>query len=341
MGSETTIGPTIYRGPQYLIPQLYILGGIEFLICLCCLCYSLYVYKTYISTKREKINKSLKYMNFCGMLSFLFCSISQSINIYYWNSFYWTFSTTQTITWYLTWFWWSLGIFMSYLLFLNRIKTTFKNSIYEPKHKTMIYLYILLTMYAIIWIFAAFIPYTIYIFNVDRDIIFEIEFILSIPITLIDILITASMTFIFVSRIYKLILLQTKTTFNEELQNVRDFARTSNSPSSHVRVTLLITNQHRVLMTVSVKIALLAITSLVSSLILITLRAISFFMSYKSVIAKCAAMWIQFDTIISCLCLVLFLPKTQRAFSILCCCCNALSKKCMERYVKNSTVQTP
>ena len=53
--------------------------------------------------------------------------------------------------------------------------------------------------------------------------------------------------------------------------------------------------------------------------------------------AKCAAMWIQFDTIISCLCLILFLPKTNTAYNILCYCCKILSRKCMEKYVKYST----
>eukprot|EP01084_Bolivina_argentea_P113621 202468_1 len=299
-----------YRNPHYLIPQLYILGGVEFIVCFVSLCYSLYIYKT---DKQITSKHVLKYMNFFGILSFLCCDISQCINIYYWNVYYWQYSTTQTITWYLTWLFWSCGIFMSYLLFLNRITTTFKQSTFEPSAKTIYYLYSLLFIYGLLWIIACFSPVFTYLFhNITRSLIFKVEFIISIPITIFDILITCSMIYIFVSRLYKLILMQTSMIYNEQYEILN--ISLNEFDSTRMRMSLLWTSRLTQMMKVSVKISILTITSLTSSFILITLRSISFFLSYKSPLAKCAAMWMQFDTIISCLCLLLFLPKTQKGF---------------------------
>ena len=329
----TNSSPTAYRSPDYIIPQVVILGGIELIVCFGSLCFSIYVYRTH--DHHIPLSSSLKCMNLWGIISFLLCNISQCINIYCWNMYYWEFSAVQTMTWYTTWFFWSSGIFMSYLLFLNRIETTFNKSAFSPPPRTMLCLYWLLSIYGCIWMTASLLPIVLYVrssvSSLDRSSVFEIEFILSIPICIIDVIITLSMTHIFVSRLYRLILLQTRMSYEEQMDRAQ---------AERLRVSLLMTNKQHRMIGVSVKIAILAISSLLSSLILISFRAISFFMRYESPLAKVAAIWIQMDTMISCLCLVLFLPKTQKAFDFFCCCCNALLSKYMEKAGKHSTLET-
>eukprot|EP01084_Bolivina_argentea_P285363 489340_1 len=172
-----------YRNPDWVVPQLFI-GSIECIVCLCCLCCSLYIYRIYYPMEKISLPKTLQLLNMFGILSFLCCSIAQCINIYYYNTFYWTFSTVQTLSWYLIWVFWCFSQFISYLLFLNRIESSFQNSIYEITKCIKTYLYMLLILYALLWITAHLIPFLLFVFNdkINRNTMYRIKFYFSIPI---------------------------------------------------------------------------------------------------------------------------------------------------------------
>merc|ERR1712096_73499 len=203
---------------------------------------------------------------------------------------------------------------MTYLLFLNRIETTFGGSSFQPSRCTIHSLYVLLTLYFLIWCTACTLPIANELFEVGilRETLFDVQYVLSVPIGLVDVTLSISMTYIFVSRLYRLILLQTAG--NSMIRRRID---------EHLEVHgSFLSHSHYQMIRISVKIAVLAITSLTSSLILLSFRAVSFYLSYESPMAKVAAIWIQVDVMLSCLCLLLFLPKTQRGFLCFCCLCH-------------------
>ena len=122
----------------------------------------------------------------------------------------------QAMSWYASGFCWSFGQFISYLLFLNRIKKAFQYSSHEPSKCTMVCQYALLTIFEILWIIASISPFGLIIdfedhfnFTYTRKTMWTINFYLTIPITCLDVIISLSMTYIFVSRLYKIILSQT------------------------------------------------------------------------------------------------------------------------------------
>merc|ERR1719293_381557 len=51
-------------------------------------------------------------------------------------------------------------------------------------------------------------------------------------------------------------------------------------------------------------------------------------------------MWLQVDTMISCVCLLLFLPRTQRGFDVFCCCCNYVLTRIMKKALQIHTVES-
>ena len=344
------MAPSKYRNPDWIIPQLVVLGGIEFIVCACCLFYSIYVYRRNDKPDPRDDGRtrfsatSLKYMNFCGVTSFLLCCIVQCINLWYWNVYYDDFSAIQTLTWYATWFLWSVGMFMTYSLFLHRIRTTFRKSAFAPSTITRYYLYILMTIYAMLWITASILPLFIYIDigggTMSRERVFEIESAFSLPIAAVDVLLTVSMTLIFVSRLHHLISMQIADHYESIELKEQNKSALSDSPWPRTgrRTLSFLSHSHSKMIAVSVKVAVLAITSLTSSVLLLGFRPVSFFMAYQTAMDKVASMWIQMDTMISCLCLVLFTPSTQRGFDCLCCCCNVVVSKCMRRSLQNGDV---
>lgn len=182
-----------------------ILGCIAIIICLTSLCYSIYVYKTYrpFDNKNQSLSLSLKILNFCGVLSFLLCAISQTIGGYYFNYIYWKWTTVQTLTWHFTYLFWSCGQFFSYLLFLNRIKETFQSSYYSPSKLAIYYIHSLLAIFGITWLVANIVPFMLFFPHdgMTREIMHKIEFYCSLPIMSIDIILIVSMTYMFVSRL--------------------------------------------------------------------------------------------------------------------------------------------
>ena len=329
---------TVYRNPSYVISQLAILGGIEFIVTFGCLLYAIYHYR---DKKNGKSFQTVRILTFCGILSYLLCSIVQCVNIWYWNVYYNEYSSIQTLTWYTTWCLWSIGMVMTYSLFLNRIQTTFKKSALAPSKITRYYLYILLLIYSVLWIIASILPIFIYIdiegTTLSQDTVFQIGSALSLPIALIDILLSVSMTYIFVSRLHHLV--STQIVEHHESMEMDNVQRGRRSVRTRSRRTLsFLSNTHSKMIQISVKVAVLSITSLTSSVMLMIFRAISFFFAFRTVVDKVASMWIQIDVMISCLCLVLFIPSTQRGFDRLCCCCNWVVMKCMRRSLQRVDV---
>ena len=229
----------------------------------------------------------------------------------------------------------------TYSLFLNRIKTTFKNSALALSIITRYYLYILMSLYIFLWFIASIIPLFIYInirgVSVSRDRVFQIESALSLLIAVIDILLSVSMIYIFVSRLHHLVSTQIVDHYESiEMDNVQRGRRNVRTRSR--RTLSFLSNTHSKMIEISVKVAVLAITSLTSSVMLMVFRAVSFFFGYRTVVDKVASIWIQIDVMISCVCLVLFIPSTQRGFDRLCCCCNWIAIKCMRRSLQRVDV---
>ena len=331
---------SIYRGPHWIVPQLYILGIIECISCFGCLFYSLYIYKTANPVKKLKHGKDpllirTRYIHCIAISSFCLCSISHCINIYWYNKYYWTYTPIMDITWYFTWFSWSFAQFLSYLSFLNRIIMVFNQSAFSVKNYTKSYLYILLSMYITLWMILCIIGWT----NIDPTQVYTIEWILSIPLTLIDVLITVSMTLIFVSRLYKLVLIQTLSNKDEPFSDHENNADGNRHSINTLNTSLLITSKEIRLIQVSVRITILSTTSLISSLLLMAFRAISYWYDYVSIFDKISAIWLQIDVIINCVALMLFLPKTQKGFNIFCWCCKKLLSRYITKAVHRDTVQ--
>lgn len=327
------MAPT-YRNPEWGIVQLSIAVS-ESVVISFCLLYTLYIYKTWNPTKRNNaLSKTFKLMNLLGIISFLLCSISQCINVYYWNVYWWTFSTIQIISWYFNAFFWSFGQFMSYLLCLNRIKTTFTNSAYEPKKFVLYYIYSLLILYELTWIIKTITPIIFWkdiIKNTSfsQNILYKIQFYLTIPIIILDVMITLSMSYIFVSRLFKMILMQTR-------MRMESFEANSIDGPSYLRQSLILTNQNLTFIEICAKITILSVTSLFSSCVFISLNAIAYYQNFAGPLDKVRAIWLQIDTAISCICLLLFLPKTQWIYNKLCC----IGKKITARFMKKGLHQT-
>ena len=213
-----------YRNPKWLLPSL-ILGGFEFFVCFSCLCYSIHIRRQHAAASRASrknlsaASPSLKYIHLCGIICFLVCSIVHSVNAWYWNIEYDHYSFIQTMTWYIAWLFWSTGIFMTYLLFLHRIRVTFKNSSLQPSRCTLHILYILLTLYFVLFLGSNILPIFLYEkiggFTINRREMYRIEFIVVVGIALLEVIISLSMTGIFVLRLYSLILMQTVHHYDE------------------------------------------------------------------------------------------------------------------------------
>ena len=170
----------------------------------------------------------------------------------------------------------------------------------------------------------------------------EAEFYCSLPIMIIDIIITLSMTFVFVSRLYQLTVSRTQM-YHVEVS--KTFTNTNNDYENSRNEPLLYDDTNRELINVAIKITILTVTSLLSSVILIIFRAIVNFIAFHKSLSNALlydvfqSFWLQIDTIISCLCFLLFLPKTEKGFKCLCCVCIAMVSKCMRGSLYVTTME--
>ena len=84
-------------------------------------------------------------------------------------------------------------------------------------------------------------------------------------------------------------------------------------------------------MRLSVKIAVLSITSLLSSLAFVSLDALSTYYQWEHSMRWLLYWWLQIDIVITCFCLTLFLARTEKVYNMLCCCCIFIGQRWMRR----------
>ena len=368
------------RNPNWVLPNI-IAGSTVTFICLCCLAYSIYVFRISRRNRKLALTRAFKLLNIFGIISFTTASILQCIYSYYFHTFYWMYSFTQTSTWNLMWFFWSTGQITSYWIFLNRIITSFHRSVHQVSKFTKYSIAFLITTYQFLWTLSSFLPFVFYIewIPINREDEYRMEFYLVIPTTLMDLMIVCWMTFIFSSRLYRLILAQTTAEYEEQKSMIscgssftvnstgsgfpsmigngsnggstpsstfssESFPSTFlssvvSSPRDGTKQSLLKDREKKMIRVIS-KISILSVTSLVSSMTLVTLRAIGNVTSWPadSMLGIVLVFVFQIDTTISCLCLVLFLPKTEKMFTVLCCCCNRILSGVMKESLYHSTV---
>ena len=174
---------------------------------------------------------------------------------------------------------------------------------------------------------------------------YDIEFIVVVVIAILEVIISLSMTGIFVLRLYSLILMQTVHHYDEAIRPP------PGSPAfglSHKLIrtrtqemSVLEESKHHRMLRISVKTAILTFVSLTSSSTLMALRAAKCYeMHPDSLVGRLSEIWMRTDTMISCICLVLFLPRTQWAFNIFCGCCNRILSGLMRKSLQKSTVRS-
>ena len=295
----------------------------ESVICLGCLFSTIYIQCT---TPKRKHNGCTK-ISFCtdfGIVCFVMCSVSMAI-------FYWTYDPSEPptllsmIPYLFVKFGWNFGQFCSYFVFIFRVIDTFSNSALKIPRVSSICLVILLTLYESAWIVKCVAPLLFWLDFVhphshffDTNLAKTIYY-LTIPIFVFDLLITVSMTYMFISRLFMVMRLHTETIRG------RQFRVEALHQSLHGD------GQNRHLLDLSVKISVLSITSLLSTLIYVSLDAVVIFFDSDQFMAYILSICLEIDTIISCLCLTLFLARTERIYRILCCCCVGVQYRWMKQ----------
>merc|ERR550525_535584 len=94
--------------------------------------------------------------------------------------------------------------------------------------------------------------------------------------------------------------------------------------------TLKADGRNRQMMTLSVKITVLSCVSLLSSLLFVSFMATAIYLQFTVYMDFITNLWLQISTMISTLCLTLYIARTERAYDVLCCCCNILGYRYMK-----------
>merc|ERR1712176_475840 len=162
--------------------------------------------------------KRIDILHIFALISFLICSIIQSIDTYFWNIVYWRYFAYHNLAWYGLWLFYAIGQTLCYLCFLNRSIMTFKHTEHALSHCFVAYIWVLLTLYLTIWSGLCLEG----LFDGDRDRVFVIESALSIPLIIVDILITIPMTYCFVVRLYRVIVAQTVSSIHWSGDSISD-----------------------------------------------------------------------------------------------------------------------
>ena len=212
---------------------------------------------------------------------------------------------------------WSFGQFCSYLVFLFRLIDVFWGSAMQVARNTIVSLAIMIILYETMWVIhcaANFIWWmeSIKAFNICHQKLFNQSRHLSFIIILIlDVLITISMTYLFVTRLYMEMWSQVNDVDDHNLRMIA--LNQSLGPNE-------LNNR---LMHLSVKAAVLSIVTMLSSLLWIApMTVVSFVESSPAhVLGNILDFLQQVDTVISSLCLILFLTKARGLYRILCRCC--------------------
>ena len=330
--------PPLYKGPFWLPIDIFI-GVIQSIACFACLMYTLFAY----SNIKKSITKSFIILTIICLLFMFMTAITMTINGYYYNAIWWTHTPMTYNTWSLGWLFWSFGQGMSYILFIIRLQTIFKGTSYKLSIYTIIYLSSVIFIYITLWISMTCIP--LYLLNKDEnessrrrnitdDELRDVQWYFSFIVPLLDIIITISMIYMFISKLYKLLITQTVN----QMENQNDINE-CDTPSMSFK--------DRQLMNVSVKVSILCITSLISSILTVIFRGMAYYLNESDqddgisyvVFNNLQVIWLQIDTVISGICIVLFLPKTKRGYEIFCCCCHKIMSKYYSQNLRKNSIR--
>ena len=298
---------------------------LQSLICFGCLLYFAR------SHHRRSTSRTIAFCTFVGIASFIFSGVLQGIHAWIW---YTTDSFNPTgfgaLMLNLSLLCWSLGQFCSYLIFVYRLKDAFVESAYYLRKCTIIYIVSLQITQQIMWIILSIVRYVFYSGSAPKselNVLYQIQLWIPSLILILDVVISISMTYLFVSRLFMVMRGQTRT--------VHDQHRRMNA----LNESLNIHGQNRRLLELSVKITILSISALLSSLIFFAVSADAYiygvrhgFDSGRYIFkAFCVNAWLAIGNVINCVCLILFLQSTKVMYEKLCCCCIAFCSCCIRR----------
>ena len=316
-----------YQNRTWGIIQL-VIAVFQSIICLFCFVFTMYIYsmsrKNIRSNEHTLMSVIVPSCTFLGIAAFLFTSICQSIDFWQWNT------NTPSTARFITFFCWSFGQFCCYLVFFFRLIAAFRYSAYKIPRITIIYLVTLLILYEIAWSIYCVFGYCFWSgIGSYALVLLHIEFSMTIPIVILEILITISMIYMFLSRLFLVMKMQIETSHDHyRRMDVLDESLKSNGQNRH-------------LLDLSIKIAALSMNSLLSSLLFIVLGVITYFygVDFPVSVLLCLLWW-QIDTVINCICLVLFLKRANVFYDFLCCGCITLFSRCMTYRLSNSVQMT-
>jgi len=336
--TENQVPP--HKGPIWLEIDLTI-GIIQCIATFACLVYAIYLYRDI----KDKLTKSFIILTLVCLMLFVWTAIVFTINGYYYNAIWWAHTPMTWNTWPLGWLCWSLGQCVSYILFILRLQAVFQTSAYQLSIYTKIYLTVMLSIYVILWTVVSAIPMYQLNGNQEKDDIAEEELrdfqlYSSFALSAMDVVITVSMIYMFVSRLNKLLVESTTNRMGESSDGRSNDGFDSPKPR--------LTFQQKALINVAIKVTILSLVSLVSSMLTVMGRGMMYLlngdlgwddtMAYVAVVNG-HVIWLQIDTIISGICVVLFLPRTEDGYRLLCWCCHKLMSKRYSKSLKQSSIR--
>ena len=280
-------------------------------ICLACLIFTIFIQ---CRIHERSISRMIPCCTFTGVLSFLFSGIS--LALYYWSFIYFDYIYFESG---FEVFCWAIGQFCSYLVFFLRLMDSFDGSVYRVPRRACIGLVSLIILYETAWIIQ-FVG-GVFLFWPHQSLTRICLFIL---ILVLDIVITVVMCYMFIFRLFAVMRGQALSVHDRHVQ-MEELYRSLNVDGTNYR-----------LLNLSVKISTLSIISLLSSLIFVVLNTIIYYTNWRKPTAitfwtvhnlEVKNIWLSIDTVISCICLTLFL--SSRLYQVLCCCCVSLGNRCM------------
>lgn len=145
---------------------------------------------------------------------------------------------------------------------------------------TIITIVTLLALYESAWIGGWIAPLLIWSESTfSQDLLYEIEVYTTIPVVILDVSITVSMTYHFISRLLMVMV-------NQAVHVHDGYQRMDLLPKS-----LSAGGRNRRLISFSVRLAVLSITSLLSTFIFITFNALSYFYNFYGPMDKICVLW--------------------------------------------------
>ena len=303
---------------------------VQSIICLGCLSYAVYIRCT-IPKRRWPVDqrltsKLIPFCTLCGLISFLASSLGMACFSYAFNITH--HLDIAIVEFRLIKFFWSSGQFFSYCVFLLRLVETFHESTYRVSRLSIILLSILLIFYQIAWTIKCFIPFTFWSQAVQistlgshfsHSILSQLEVYSNILILFLDLLITISMTYMFVTRLFMVMRAQSETVRDRQCR-IDVLNQSLNAEGANHQFLHL-----------STKITVLSTVSLMSSFAFMTYNAVTIYFDSNMLMVYLVHLGLQVDILISSFCLMLFLSRTEKAYTILCHCLSMKIEKCMKR----------